>query len=1393
MLGPMLLYTADLESGESLRMTGTLTLEQFSEREIAIPLNLIGCVLERATLDGKPPRLNIVQPEPQSAGQQPLATPQPTTPHAMFMLYSTGAGRKKLELTLRWKIDKNSGWRAILGSIPTSPACKLTVTAPQPRTEVRFNNGTDRSLHETSQANEQIKTAVAADGRLAIQWRDKISEATIDQALTVQAHSVFDVQEDSLKLAWNGSFDFRRGRREAFTLLVPSDYLIEKVVGNNIRGWTTKTIGAKQQLDIELLKAVAERETFSVFISRQSVVDQQKTTEIEVPHIVVPGAMLQQGHVAIRRSLLLELRTSSAGGVSRIDAVDESAWFAAHEEPGPLALRVYQAYRYSQVPFDLKLTVGSLQTKTNVQQQTLLRISQRQRSFETRLLIESVDRSLYELQISFPVEWKLQPPELPGSFQWSLTPAGDRQLLQIYLANGQSGTFPLVIRGSVDGEIDVNTPIALPQISVMDVQRQSGAIVVQADPAYDIRTENLQNCESALLESVNSWLVAKQREAARAVVRFNSLSYSGLLRILQRTPSVSSYSVTNVKVTDRAIEETVFIEASIRAAGIREFTFQLPASMANARIQAPQLQQKKISPVVDQPNRVRVQLLLQDEIMGQFRVVVENDRVLTSEQQVAPIPQVETGTTDRRLITLENASRDELVSTKIISMERLVRAQLLQRFQADLLGGESSEAYLVQDGAVEPSLSYEMRAREVLTTVDARIGLAQTLIIVDELGTYRATQEFRIENRTEPFLEIELPASARLWTVLVDGEPVKPAQVVGASGATSRRVRVPLVKTAEGDLDYPIVLKYGGQLPRPSWMTRVEFPLIHTVNISVELSQVRLRLPDSYDWFNFDGTLGRVETEGDLQAGWLSFRTRQLSELTQLLNSSEAMNPYSKARASSNLKQLEGTLQYSNSYFRQQAGQKSQEFEKQLEANAAALQSAQQQVAQLSQPPAQVSRGNRAILNDLYGSQDNGRSFNALDGIGQNFDVEFAKPEATGKDSTQFQADWFEQNKLRVGQAEGAKERFRTDVEELAKAQKKMAAPETAAASDGESKPNRAKQEAKGDADASNQGGADSQVQRYELQLQQRSAGRRNVLQAPGLAGQAGAMGSGGGYPNSAAPSANFGMIPGGTLPMGDQGMGLPGGGMGNMMGGFAGELAPNVPNNLGEVASATAATGPAIAGVQPTDPATVQAAELPSAAFMASLDVELPLRGREFLFSTPRGDVQLSAQVLAHRDYQRLFTIASVLMVAVLLLAAYRLTKGLTGNVWFTRESVTVLTVVGMASLIIGYLPVYGVLALLAALGLAFISRTADQTGVGLKVSEHSLNYLYRSRILAACDVELSCKLPRLLHWLLQYTLRLRGPRILLRLILASRKYRRYPTPRGYLPLSRNTCPMPK
>ena len=72
-----------------------------------------------------------------------------------------------------------------------------------------------------------------------------------------------------------------------------------------------------------------------------------------------------------------------------------------------------------------------------------------------------------------------------------------------------------------------------------------------------------------------------------------------LFRLDERAKAFFAFTVSNVLVTGRTIEETILLEFTIREAGIRELSFLLPESLKEARISAPLLRQKSVTPVED--------------------------------------------------------------------------------------------------------------------------------------------------------------------------------------------------------------------------------------------------------------------------------------------------------------------------------------------------------------------------------------------------------------------------------------------------------------------------------------------------------------------------------------------------------------------------------------------------------------------------------------------------------------------------------------------------------------------------------------------------------------------------------------------------------------------------
>ncbi|MDO4558297.1 MAG: hypothetical protein Q4C47_04965, partial [Planctomycetia bacterium] len=228
----------------------------------------------------------------------------------------------------------------------------------------------------------------------------------------------------------------------------------------------------------------------------------------------------------------------------------------------------------------------------------------------------------------------------------------------------------------------------------------------------------------------------------------------------------------------------------------------------------------------------------------------------------------------------------------------------------------------VMNGA-KPRLRIATRRREQAEWIDARIGLSETSLIVDKFGEYRARQIWSIDNSTRPLLEVELPENATLWGVTVAGKPVRPiaGERSESSGdgpeATGSRVRIPLVKTSRGDPDYEVVAIYAGKLApiRPGLPLirigeRVAFPLIQVHGIEVRRSNLKLFLPEKVTWFDFDGTLGKVDSEEELVAQRIEYDTDQLLRLIRIRR--ESGDPLTQIRAEENLKMLAPQNDYSS-------------------------------------------------------------------------------------------------------------------------------------------------------------------------------------------------------------------------------------------------------------------------------------------------------------------------------------------------------------------------------------------------------------------------------------------------------------------------------------------------
>jgi len=448
-------YEATLAGDDFLLVTGRLEIDVFAEQPVQVPLRLAGGVLASATMDGKPARLQLIQPAAEPAAQQQQvaqAAPAPAPDADFALLQLTGSGRRQLTLQIRLTLQRRGGWRVAAGRLPAAPATSLTLTVPWARTEVRLAGLADRSQYETTADNEPLVTALAADGTFNLQWRPKVAEGQVDRSLTVASEAVLDVQEDGLRLIWQLNLQFPRSRRDRFEVFVPAGFLVERVLGDNVRAWDLKAVDDLQRLSVTLLKEAVDQERVTLALSRRGAVTPDGPTQIPAPAISVDGAILHKGRLTIRRSPLLELRATRVVGLSRTDVAAEAAnalVAAGAAEESPLGLRPYQAFEFGTIAFALDLEAAPVPADAAATLHSLVRIADREIHLETQVKIDVRTKPVYRVRLIVPAALDVEQVAAPGEFTWAMTDADGRRWLCVYLGAGQSQPFSVVIRGSL--------------------------------------------------------------------------------------------------------------------------------------------------------------------------------------------------------------------------------------------------------------------------------------------------------------------------------------------------------------------------------------------------------------------------------------------------------------------------------------------------------------------------------------------------------------------------------------------------------------------------------------------------------------------------------------------------------------------------------------------------------------------------------------------------------------------------------------------------------------------------------------------------------------------------------------------------------------------------------
>jgi hypothetical protein len=1029
-------YESTLFDDDGIFIEGVLGIEVFSGREVAIGLDLNDLVLQYATLDKLPAQIQVrglnggTGKPANGPGQQAAnAAPQQVQRGNSHTLFVKGRGHHELRVGFKLPVQRQGGWRLAKGSLPIGASGSLALNVPRKDTEIRWNGHLGTAELNTDTDNQRVESPLKLNGGFDFRWRSIVSQSGADRDLIADSQILVDVQEDGVYVDWQVRLEFRNSQLEIFRFLVPKEYRVASVTGGNIRSWEVQG-GAndRQSVTVELLEPAENQATLHIGLLRYRSLPGKTGDSFSVPAVSVPDAVSQKGTITIRRSPALELFVTQTQGVNRDDVNEAIAKTAQPaNRVNPLGVQVVQAYRFSGTGFDLQFTAKPVTAVVSSNINSLVRVSPQQISLETQVQFRIQKRPIHQVRVIVPADLAIRQVRTAALVDWSATPVesldGPAQLITILLSHGVVGNLNVLIEGMLERKLqDMTTDV--PYLATPGVTSQRGQTVLLSDPSFNIELLDVTQGESVSMATMFAWLKQSQRIMARTALRFTGKNYSARFKLVRRTPKVTCTTFSNANVSDRSIEETILLSYRIEDAGIQEVSFLLPAVLKDSRIRGLYVRQIEKTTVNsnDPQSPIRITLYLEDEILGEYSVLVENDRQPGGSNRV-PVPIVENAEVQQQYISLESSG--DVVEEVLDSMSNVVA---LNRQQAQweqltaVIGERVLKAFVVQGDVDQAVLEFRTQSRDIVDKDEAKIRMATTSLIVDYAGTYRGKIEFLVDNQKEQFLEIQKPPSSQLWSVLVAGEPVKPV-VTGVEG----QIRLPLVKTNAGDLSYRVVVHYAGRMTAISQYGKLTtLPFIRTTNIHAEKLFLKLYLPKRHNWYRFGGDAEPLNQQS--ASGWGAFTGGDISRYTngelksrqaivvnaevsgKLKRATKSGNDYEKIRLYNSLQTRTDLNAYSDQSDISQRNEKG-------------LAELGEQVLDLvedsssDQKTDELMFDNRARLQQGFEQQSNGFSRNAVNQLGSNFDVPVVN--STAKPSSKKEADgrWFRSNSLLAPQS----------------------------------------------------------------------------------------------------------------------------------------------------------------------------------------------------------------------------------------------------------------------------------------------------------------------------------------------------------------------------------------
>ncbi|MBN1916982.1 MAG: hypothetical protein JW889_03655 [Verrucomicrobia bacterium] len=838
------LYTIEVagSSNEVANGKATLTIESLEEGWVTLLLPFTGIALSEATLDGKLVLLRATE--------------------TGYDLLVREKGRHTLALAFAAQVTSRPGHKGVSFGVPRAALSKVEVTLPDEDVKIDVDRIVSGEK-TTAGGATTLRAFIGPTNSVNVGWRPKeIERETVPPLLHARTATKIIVTEGLLRVRAAVDYDVMRAPADRFSVLLPSDFNLLDVSGAQIKSWDVEQSERGPVLTVVLHEPVGQRYTLALEVER--ILPQTDVT-LDAPRIEAVGDSVARevGTLSFAVGPDLRLKVDSTTGLARVDLGELPEAHKAGAAP-------LYAYRYWKPGWAATFTAEKILPRVRAEVVALTGIDKRSVTLHADLAYTVEEAGIFQLAVQIPSTLKVMrvgPDSLVDSF--TTTADGELQTVRVLLREKKLGAFTLNVEAlqQLTAEFGDGAVIALPEVRVLGVERETGLVGIAAHPSYEVSpAETHENLIKVPKQEFLARKAPSGQMEFRLAYRYAEHPYSATVTLTKRAPQVTAQVDTLINIGEDTTLLTWQITYTIQYAGIRELKFRIdPAAAQTLGLDAAKIEDFHI----EGPNiRDRKplengvwQVTLDNEQMGTYALTISVTKALTEplregtpEAPAASIPLLEVKET---MGIFNETGYVAVWKSRELDVRTAAAGGLDMRDQRELplwlqSGALFARGFRWLQHPAELALGVYVIKYDPAAVLGAVVREAHYDMVVSLEGTLSVGAIYVVRNNAGQFFKVQLPAGAEIYGAYVSGERTTPQK----SDQGETLIRVP----QKANEDFTVRLGYETTLPGGKLGTAGALSFaMPEINMAISRLTVRLYLPQRYTYLRFKGTVPRVD------------------------------------------------------------------------------------------------------------------------------------------------------------------------------------------------------------------------------------------------------------------------------------------------------------------------------------------------------------------------------------------------------------------------------------------------------------------------------------------------------------------------------------------------------